>query len=475
MSTAPRVQFSDAELKQFEKIDHLIRQIPDHGLEEERWTKAIALGAKFQDHNAFTLTTAEKIKLDTVFKDLLSQYRLPEPPPARRPNDPEHEIVTEFKEQYKLTGDARHAYGFSDKSGLFGNSSHILDHWGWWPTFGLGAVVAISKELFILNEEVVVAAAFTGMITTLIVTQGPALVDYFNKRSASVRHELEIRYDMWIDIIKLIIKNHQSYLSLAEEAKEFQRAHLALSKQRQLANVRSRRLRLLQNFEKKLQEFQFNEDARLDNVVQSQVNDAMRFANETVQKDAKLRSSFVDSALASLATLGQTGTESSDPLFRVFQDHFSRFATNCKSLSAALQEARASCTTGAQYLAFAEKFKSNPFIYEKLQEVAAEISELSQNKAARLSVALINGLRLRSQLGLSVADFERLVNEKGAAFAALSAGDKATVSALKLADIEGLRQWANEDAQHFDSLTAEELATLVKDIQQPAQQPLAYF
>jgi hypothetical protein len=94
---------------------------------------------------------------------------------------------------------------------------------------------------------------------------------------------------MWIDIIKLIIKNHQSYLSLAEEAKEFQRAHLALSKQRQQANVRSRRLRLLQSFEKKLQEFQFNEDARLDNVVQSQVNDAMRFANETVQKDAKVQ------------------------------------------------------------------------------------------------------------------------------------------------------------------------------------------
>jgi hypothetical protein len=96
---------------------------------------------------------------------------------------------------------------------------------GWYPFLGLGAVVAVSKEIIILNEELLLVSNFAAMVATLYFVLG----DTVNKQAEEVRAEIAKRNDevsdFQIEQISALIQAHElniEQVSVLQRLKEQQ-------------------------------------------------------------------------------------------------------------------------------------------------------------------------------------------------------------------------------------------------------------
>jgi len=88
------------------------------------------------------------------------------------------------------------------EGGLFGK-------WPWYPLIGLGAVTAISKEILILNDELVYVGMFLAFTTGVYIQFGPQLSSYLDSKIAQQRNTMLDCCDIAIDTAKrfIIIEN----------------------------------------------------------------------------------------------------------------------------------------------------------------------------------------------------------------------------------------------------------------------------
>jgi hypothetical protein len=83
-----------------------------------------------------------------------------------------------------VRADPAHAYGASPAAGAVGLPG-VMSNYGIAATIGFLGVIAISKEFFLLNEELLVALSTLGVLGAAYVTQADTIAKDFQKRSVA--------------------------------------------------------------------------------------------------------------------------------------------------------------------------------------------------------------------------------------------------------------------------------------------------
>jgi Mitochondrial ATP synthase B chain precursor (ATP-synt_B) len=119
----------------------------------------------------------------------------------RMPAVPKVHPLDAASSQALAAGNTREAYGLHPNAGAVGESG-ILDRYGLLPLLGFGAVAAISKEMFILNEEVLVAACFFGFSFVSYITIGDSIREGIEAEREEQKAELRAVFDKVIESVE---------------------------------------------------------------------------------------------------------------------------------------------------------------------------------------------------------------------------------------------------------------------------------
>jgi hypothetical protein len=100
-----------------------------------------------------------------------------------------------------------------EKKGLFGE-------WPWYPLIGLGTITGISKEILILNDELVFVSMFLAFTTGVYITVGPTISQWFDSKIDHHRSSMLECCDIAIDTCKRFITIENRNKSFPEDLKE---------------------------------------------------------------------------------------------------------------------------------------------------------------------------------------------------------------------------------------------------------------
>jgi hypothetical protein len=250
-----------------------------------------------------------------------------------------HPLQVEAEKQLAI-GNTAEAYGLHPDAGLLGKSG-IWETYGIWPTAALFAVAAISKEWYILDEEVILASTFAFSYFTAYVSfreqAAAALDELVQERRSAIMSEVDKQLDE-LDATKLQLDNnlkiHDVLAPQIEEDAKLAR-DLAAAKEKVFAN------HVNQMAEKQLQMIEQQENKFFQQFSQETVQGAVahvKTAFSTGPDAAKLRSASIDAALGALRGKGKQ-TNLVRPLFDQYMANAEKsLPTRAKELEQKLRE-----------------------------------------------------------------------------------------------------------------------------------------
>jgi len=215
---------------------------------------------------------------------------------------PKHPLQVEAEKQLAI-GNTAEAYGLHPDAGLLGKSG-IWEKFGFWRTAALFAVAAISKEWYIIDEEIILIATFAFSYFTAYVSlrepASAALDEAVQERRSTVLTSVDKNLDE-MDVAKLTLtEDLKVYDALAPQVDVDAKLSrdVATAKERALANE----LNLLA--EKQLQMIEQQENKLFSQFAQDTMKGAIAHVKQaftTGPDAAKLRAASIDAALGALS------------------------------------------------------------------------------------------------------------------------------------------------------------------------------
>lgn len=259
-------------------------------------------------------------------KTLASKFA--EVKPAVRPDDPEDSLITQAK-QNLAAGNNAEAYTLSPDAGALG-SSGLIEKYGFLSLVGSAVAIGVSKEVFILTEEVLVLACFSSFISAVVVTQGQAVSQALDRDIAEIRHEQEKWYDVAIDTLQTNISSLERNIELMKTVDQLFDVYEANIQK--FVATRGLTLKKLYNelLLERLNTVQSAEQDIFNSYVQAACETSVQHVSNQVATDPKLREALLRSALDSLDNLAGANKPVNNPLLPVFDKFLRDFAQSIR-------------------------------------------------------------------------------------------------------------------------------------------------
>jgi len=197
----------------------------------------------------------------------------------------------------------------------------VIETYGLYPLLGLGITALVSKEMFILNEEFLLALDVAAFVTTGYVVLGDQVSDWFKSQEAQ-------RVKEWDDTWDLLIEGLTMYKTSLNDKKlevEFLKKFLAEYKEAAAShtsylNVKPKHAAAADVLTK-LEQIKNREEVVAAEHAKKLVDDAVAAVYAAFAKDAKLKDKALDNAIE---FIGQKGTPKDDPIVGSFKNVFSK-------------------------------------------------------------------------------------------------------------------------------------------------------
>lgn len=197
-------------------------------------------------------------------------------------------------------------------------TDYVNRYGGWYPLIGLGAVIALSKELLVLNEEFLMVSNFAAFVFISWLAVGDTVNDMVKDKAEAIRKNHDDVSDLYIDSLEAVIKAGENSLATLPLMRQLKTEYGTLGQQviraKELKARAAAREAVLQRLNQVYQKEQ-NEKAKYlaavyDNAYQ-QVQE--RLAGMSEQEKSRM----IDSAIA---MIGGSSEEAEDPVARIYQE-----------------------------------------------------------------------------------------------------------------------------------------------------------
>ena len=220
-------------------------------------------------------------------------------------------------------------------------TDYVNRYGGWYPLIGLGAVIALSKELLVLNEEFLMVSNFAAFIFISWLAVGDTVNDMVRDKAAAIAKNHDDVSDLYIDSLEAVIRAGENSLATMPLMKQLKTEYGTLGAQvvraKELKARAAARDSVLQRLNQVYQKEQ-NEKAKylaeVYNNAYAQVQE--RLAGMSAADKAKM----IDSAIAQI---GGSAEEADDPVARIYQEVLSN-----RQQTGQTQQQRPAVAQGAQ-------------------------------------------------------------------------------------------------------------------------------
>jgi hypothetical protein len=232
-------------------------------------------------------------------------------------------IVVEDRQQIEArqalaAGNTAEAYGLSPEAGAIGDGG-IIEKYGLVPLLGLGLAAALSKEVLLLNEEILVAICFGSFVFSGYTALGSSVGEGLDAEINEIRAEQEAVYVAQADNIRACIEAHRANINVAEEAEAVLGEYRTLVDRLVTTRGVQFKTEVNQLFEEKLQDIATAEARVLQGFVDSAAGNASAFVADKFEKaNAKTKDDLLNAALAVLAG----GQQKASPVRVAFKEYF---------------------------------------------------------------------------------------------------------------------------------------------------------
>ena len=228
--------------------------------------------------------------------------------PAEKPQAPKAPV-----EQAKTTAVAA-ASTFSEVVQKYG---------GWYPFIGLAGVIAISKEIIILNEEFLLVTNFATMFTILYLTVGDTITKAAEEQRAEMHKKHDDMSDFQIEQIHTLLQAHQMNVEQVEVLKKLKTEHNTLSAESNRVKALKLRHQAREAVVKKLSELksrEASERASFKETVGARATAYVR--KQFVNAPANVKAQLIDFAISVVEGKQKQIDSKQDPLKKLYSDYF---------------------------------------------------------------------------------------------------------------------------------------------------------
>ena len=189
---------------------------------------------------------------------------------------------------------------------------------GWYPLIGLGAVIALSKELLVLNEEFLMVSNFAAFIFISWLAVGDTVNDMVKDQAEAIRKNHDDVSDLYIDSLQAVIKAGENSLATVPLMKQLKTEYGTLGQQvvkaKELKARAAAREAVLQRLNQVYQKEQ-NEKAKYLAAVYDSAYQQVQERLQGMSTEEKAR--MIDSAIN---TIGGSSDDVEDPVSRIYQE-----------------------------------------------------------------------------------------------------------------------------------------------------------
>lgn len=202
-------------------------------------------------------------------------------------------------------------------------SEVVQKYGGWYPFLGLAGVVAISKEIIILNEEFLLVSNFATMFTILYLTVGDTITKAAEEQSAELHKKMDDLSDFQIEQYQAMLNAHQMNIEQVEVLKKLKVEHNTLSAE--LLKVKALKLRhsARDAVVKKLSELksrEASERASFKEIVGARATAYVR--KQFASSPANVKAALVDFAIDVVEGKRKQLDAKQDPVKKLYADYF---------------------------------------------------------------------------------------------------------------------------------------------------------
>lgn len=199
----------------------------------------------------------------------------------------------------------------------------VQKYGGWYPFLGLAGVIAISKEIIILNEEFLMISNFATMFAVLYLTAGDAITKAAEEARMELHKKMDDVSDFQIEQVQGLLNAHKLNVEQVEVLKRLKTEHNTLSTE--LNRVRALKLRhqAREAVVKKLNDLksrEASERASFKEIVGARATAYVR--RQFAAAPANVKASLVDFAIDVVEGKKKQLDAKADPVKKLYADYF---------------------------------------------------------------------------------------------------------------------------------------------------------
>jgi hypothetical protein len=215
-------------------------------------------------------------------------------------------------------GDTRHAYGLHPDAGAVGTPG-LIQKYGWAPLLGLGLAAAVSKELLILNEELLIVCTFSSAVFTAYAMLRDQVLDWYHTELNDMMQEQYRAYDQWLAHLDKAIEHTKAAVNVVNDHVNAQKSVADLVQRVEAASAAHFQAIVNAKFEERLAELEAMENRAVNRYQVEVVNRAMAtMRKRLLSADPKVKNDIIDNVVASL----EGRKPERDPVRDAFKTYF---------------------------------------------------------------------------------------------------------------------------------------------------------
>eukprot|EP01006_Ploeotia_vitrea_P063041 TRINITY_DN84844_c0_g1_i1.p2 TRINITY_DN84844_c0_g1~~TRINITY_DN84844_c0_g1_i1.p2 ORF type:complete len:448 (+),score=282.93 TRINITY_DN84844_c0_g1_i1:102-1346(+) len=236
----------------------------------------------------------EAKRAEEAAKPLAERWKVDNPDEQFEVGKNEDEIAAEEALQAKNLPEA---YGLSDQAGAIG-SAGIMEKYGLWTVTGMGLVAALSKELIMLDEEVLILGTFTTTVAALWLNLREGFNDMLEEESKAMWDEHFKLYDTSIERAQALIDFCEENVRVHEESAEVVEYYRVLRNNLRAAYNMRQKAFVKQQLEQQLNKLATFQENKSSLEVRSFLENAPQFVRSELRALSKKdKDAVVDAAL----------------------------------------------------------------------------------------------------------------------------------------------------------------------------------
>ena len=189
---------------------------------------------------------------------------------------------------------------------------------GWYPLLGLGAVVLVSKELLVLNEELLMVTNFAAFVFISWLVAGDIVNDAVKEKAAALTKNHDDVSDLYIESLHQVIRAGENSLATLPLMRNLKEEFSSLGQQvvqaKEMKSRAAARDATIARLNAAYQKEQAEKAKYMTNLLDDVVGEVQERVQQLSEQD---KEAIMESAIQQLSGQEQSGE---DPLTRIYQE-----------------------------------------------------------------------------------------------------------------------------------------------------------